>query len=241
MVFAFAAAVAAEVGPKDREDILRLAKARGRSAADAEALVEEVDRASARGLPQPPLVNKLKEGLAKGIPPARVQAVLRDLAGRLDRARELLGESRDASGSSRAIEVLADALGRGLTAEDVREIERQLRGGGSRPDTEILAFGAKSWALMREAGVDPQDGLSLLVEAVRQGYRAMDLLTLARELGRHRAELSRGQMNLEAVRESIRRGDPPERLFPTRDDRERPDRIPPERPTRVRPERPDTR
>jgi hypothetical protein len=140
--------LAAEVPMRDRQDITRLAEARGVAFADVAPLLGDIDRAAARGLPQDVLVNKLKEGLSKGVPPARVHAVLRDIVGHMDRASGLLGPVADAGLRTRAIEVLAEALGRGVTPEDVTRLARLAQ--GKTPATaESVAFGAKGWALLR--------------------------------------------------------------------------------------------
>jgi hypothetical protein len=233
-----AATARADVGPEDRRAIVRLIESRGGAAADVTPLIEEVNRASQRRLPQPPLVNKLKEGLAKGVPLGRIQAVLRDLVGRFDTARELLGGRLTEAASDRAIEVLAEALGLGITTHEVREIERLAQQGTKPVDGEALAYGAKSWALMKEAGISPDDGLALVAEAIRQGFRSAELVALGRELVGHREDLAAGRISLEAVRQAVARGERPERLFPPRDAAER---RRPERPEQQRRERPPRR
>ncbi|MER3423696.1 MAG: hypothetical protein C4293_11155, partial [Nitrospiraceae bacterium] len=66
---------------QDREEIGRLRVLHNRSAEDVDALVKQVEEAGARGLPQEPLLNKIKEGLAKGVEPKQIESVLRDMAG----------------------------------------------------------------------------------------------------------------------------------------------------------------
>jgi hypothetical protein len=229
--------LAAEVPMRDRQDITRLAESRGVASADLAPLLADIDRAASRGLPQEALVNKLKEGLAKGVPPVRVHAVLRDIVGHMDRASGLLGPVADAALRARAIEVLAEALGRGVTPDDVTRLARLAQ--GSTPATaESLAFGAKGWALLREAGITSDDGVPLMAEAMRQGFRSADILSLAREVSRRRDDFTSGRMTLESVREAVRRGERPERVLPP-ERPERPERVAPERPeTPERPERP---
>ena len=223
------APAAAEIGPAERQEIARLAEARGTAPSDVAPLVDEIDRAAARGLPATSLLNKLKEGLSKGVPPARVHGVLRDMASRMDVARDLLGAVPDEAARTRSIEVLAEALGRGATAADVKEIARLAKTDGG-PSSESLAFGAKSWALMREAGIPAAGGVGLVVEAMRQGFRPAELLTLAREVGARREDFETGRLSLDAVREAVRRGERPERVLPPQRP-ERPQR-PPDRPER---------
>lgn len=231
----------AQVGAGDRAEIVRLAESRGGTEADVAPLIQAVNGAVDRGLPQPPLVNKVKEGLSKGYPPARVQAVLSDLVGRMDGAREMLGSVPDEAMRARAIVVLAEALGRGITRDEFLELRRLVEDGGPPPEAERLAQGAKSWALLREAGFPAADALPLVAEAVRQGFRDTELIALAREAALRREDLA--ATGLGTLRDAVRRGERPERLFP-RDAPDTPERSPrverppaPERPERERPER----
>jgi hypothetical protein len=225
---------AAELRPEERQEVVTLAESRGHPAGDVAPLLEEIERAAAAGLPPAPLFNKVKEGLAKGVPPARVHTVLRDIAARMTTARRILGDTR-AADEARAVEVLGEALGRGATPEEVAEIAR-LTQTAPASDPTALAFGAKCWALLKEAGIAASDGLPLVADAVRQGFRGPELMLLAREVGRRRDDFASGRASLDAIRQGVQRGERPERLFPP----ERGTRVErPETPERDRPEAPE--
>ncbi len=210
--------------PPDLDDIARLSAAQGRSAEEIKPLIELANKAGERGLPPGPLVNKIKEGLAKGIEPARIEPVLREMAGRLETAQEILKElsgrglvDAGSGGRQRAVEVLAEALARGVVPDEVREIGRLAREGRLRLTQEALASGAKSLAVMKEGGVPSREGLSLVTEALRQGFRPSELVDLSRELKRRGRE---GGLPLQAVQEAVKRGDRPDQIF--REDRRGP-------------------
>jgi hypothetical protein len=230
----------AQVSARDREAIVRLAQSRGADEGDVAPLLDEVTRASERGLPQPTLLNKVKEGLSKGHPPARVQAVLKDLVGQLDAARGMLGNAGDEAMRTRAMVMLAEALGRGVTRPEFEELRRLAQEGAPPPQSEGLAIGARFWALLKEAGFSTA-ALPLVAETVRQDYRAADVATLAREMAARRDDLASGT-RLDALRQAVRRGERPERLLPPRDagaverPRVEPQRTP-DRPERQRPAR----
>jgi hypothetical protein len=111
---------------------------------------------------------------------------------------------------------------------------------------EGLASAAKGLSLIAEAKLPMREGTSVIVEAVRQGFGARDVMELGREIKRRERDFVAGRSTLRAVRDAIARGDRPEQLF--RDSRPEPVERPaatrpatPERPARPeRPERPET-
>lgn len=218
-------AVAQSVLPQDLDDIARLSAAQGRSAEDVKPLVELATKAGERGLPPGPLVNKIKEGLAKGVEPARIEPVLREMAGRLETAQDTLKELSGrglidtGGGRQRAVEVLAEALARGASPGEVREIGRLAQKGRPRLAQDALASGAKSLAVMKEGGIPSREGVSLVAEALRQGFRPSELADLGRELKRRARE---GGLPLQAVQDAVKRGDRPDQIFRDRGDRRGP-------------------
>ena len=230
----------AQVGSRDREEIVRMAQTRGIAEGDLAPLLDDVSRAAERGLPQPTLLNKVKEGISKGHPPARVHAVLKDLIGQLDAARGMVGNAGDDDMRSRAVVILAEALGRGVTPAEFEELRKLAEQGGPPRQPEALAIGARFWALLKEAGFTTA-ALPLVAETVRRDYRAADVAALAREMAARRDDLATGA-RLDALRDAVRRGERPERLLPPRDagtiERPRAERPPPpDRTERQRPAR----
>ncbi|WP_447977462.1 hypothetical protein [Candidatus Nitrospira bockiana] len=221
LVFSLASAAVGQaepISPQDRGEIERLRTAHNRPAEDVEALLGQVTRAAERGLPDEPLLNKVKEGLAKGVEPKRIETVLRDMAARMETAQAVLDElgRREGpadSGRRRAVEMLADAMARGMTADDARELVRQTREAKIRTSEEAFAAAAKGVAVMKEAGVPFKDGASLQAEALKQGFRSADLLELAREIKRRGREIQDGTLSLTQVQDAVRRGERPERIF----------------------------
>lgn len=205
---------------QDRDDIVRLRVARGGTAQEVAGLLEQAGKAADRGLPAELLANKIKEGLAKGVDPTRIEPVLGRLIGHLDAAQEIVkgSGSRDVaevSGAARtrALDVLAEAFARGLTPDEARELERQARQGTPRLTAESLAAGAKGLAVLKEAGIAVKEGVPLMSVAIQRGFRSADLVDLSRELKRRSSEIQSGKVRLKSLREAIARGDRPEQLF----------------------------
>jgi hypothetical protein len=228
-----------QISGADRDEVLRLGQTRGLSTADLTPLLQEIERASERGLPQPTLLNKAKEGISKGYPPSRVLGVVREFVGHLDTAREAIGAVGDEAARTRTTVMLAEALLGGVTRVEFQEIRRLAEEGGAAPRAEGLAVGARFWMLLKQAGFTTS-ALPLVAETVRQDFRAADVTALAREMAARRDNLAAAD-RLEALRQAVRRGERPERILPPRDAQrpvERP-RIEPQRaPERPQAERP---
>ena len=208
----------------DIEEIVRLRTSRGGAAGDVAPLIEQAAKAGERGLPADVVANKIKEGLAKGVDPKRIEPVLGQLIGHLDRAQEILKDTANRSSAepgsgprARAVETLAEALARGVTPDEIRELDRQARQGTQRLTPEGLAAGAKGLALIKEGGISTGDGRALVGEALQRGVKSSELVDLAREIKRRGGEFQSGRLRVQSVREAIARGDRLDQVF--RDDR----------------------
>jgi hypothetical protein len=180
-----------------------------------------VNKAGERGLPTESLANKVKEGLAKGVEPQRIDPVLRQMVNHFETAQEVLRETGSrgvAEGNRhRAVEMMAEAFSRGATAEEVRELARFSEDGRHKVTLETLAAGAKSLAVMKEGRIPSKDGTALVGEGLRQGYRPSELIDLSREVKRHGSEFQDGRASIHALREQVSRGERGDQLF--REDR----------------------
>ena len=205
---------------QDRAEIDRLRSAQGHSAEAVNPLLEQVTRAGEKGFPIESLANKLKEGLAKGVEPKRIEPVLRQMVSQFDSAKELLQESatkgvidQGHGNSHRALESLAEALGRGATVDEVRELARTGQHQGEKMSQDTLAMGAKSLAVMKEAHIPSKDSAAVVAEGMRQGFRPTDLADLAREMKRHGQDFREGRLTTQSIRDQISRGERSDRLF----------------------------
>ena len=219
---------------QDREAITRLGSSQGRSESEITPLLDHVSKAGERGLPTESLLNKMREGLAKGVEPKRIDPVLRQMTSRLESAHEVLEEAKGRGISEgnrqRAVETMAEALARGATVDEVRELSRLSQEGRHKATQEELAAGAKGLSVMKEGRIPSKDGAALVGEGMKQGYRSSELLDLSREVKRRGSDFEEGRASLKALREQVSRGERSDRLFKDDDrsgsggDRERGDR-----------------
>jgi hypothetical protein len=225
------------------------ATAQSVSTSEREALARIADEAAAKGLPSAPLTNKIQEGIAKGYGATRIEQVVRQMAAHLETSDQLLRElDPAAAGPVREVSLtrLAESLGSGVTANEIRELRRQMQA-ADRPAVsgESIASAARGLAYIREAKLPVKEGTGVMAAAVRQGFGPYEVLDLGREIKRRERDFIAGRATLNAVRDAIARGDRPEQLF-----RDRPEPVErpaasrpttPERPARPeRPERPET-
>jgi len=220
MVAAAAVPVAQTVSPSDREAIVQLQTARGGRVQDIDALIRVAEDVAAKGLPSAPVVNKIREGIAKGVPPARITPVVQQMVEQLHTADGIVREGTAPGGVAErmaAVTLLAEALGAGVTPAEVRELRRQSQPAGQPPiSAEAVASAARGLAFIKEARLPVMEGTALVSEAARRGFRGSDMLDLGREIKRRETDYQSGRSSLRALREAIARGDRIERLFPER-------------------------
>ena len=237
------------VSPAEREALIRLRQDRGGRSDEVDALLRRAEEVASQALPTEPITNKIREGLAKGADPQRIDAVLRQMIDSLRAADGLVGTlapRATATDARAAVVLLAEALGANVTADEIRELNRAVQSGDAAA-LERVAGSAKGLALIKEARLPDADGRLVMTEAVRRGYGRADLLDLGREIKRREREFQSGRMSLRVVREAIARGDRPEQIFRdarvepvTRPAATRPEAAGPTRPEPTRPERPPT-
>ena len=230
-------------------EISQMGAAQGRSAEEMQRFIEHAERLESQGLPPGPLLDKIKEGLAKGVEPNRMDSVLTKMSTNLESADGLLKETsgfQQLSPMSRArsLEVLSEAIGRGVSPEEVRTMRQAPGNTEIRP--EQLAYGAKGLALMKEGGVPAEARQNLMASAVRSGFDSPSLLNLGREV-KERREFRENPARLRELQSAVERGDSVEKFLGKQRSLHNPSRLEPrgqDRPgspqklERLRPDRP---
>jgi hypothetical protein len=246
-----AAQTVSSVSAADREALVRLRTDRGGRAEEVDALIRQADEVAAKGLPAAPLTNKIREGLAKGHDPKRIELVVRQITTHLETADRLVLETEPSSSASAreaSLVLLAESLGSGVTENDVREL-RRLAQSSEAPavSSDALGSAAKALAFIKQANLPMTEAVTLIAEAVRQGYRSHEVLDLGRDVMRRESEYRTGRASLRALWEAIASGARPEQLFREarpgvveRPGTARPEPVErPERPSRPEPSRPE--
>ena len=206
-----------------------LASPRSAVAQSMDDLIRQADTAGAKGLPVAPLKNKIREGFAKGHNPKQIEAVVNQMVQNLEAADRIARDVEPgATGAGResAVMLLADALGSGLTTDEIRELQRQAQA----PASQDLAGAAKGLSFIKEARLPVNEGTAVMSEAVHQKFRPYEMQDLGREIKRREADYRAGRVSLRSLRDAIAKGTRPETLL--RDSRA----AAPERPAATRPD-----
>ena len=220
------ALVGVGVAERDVADVIRQGAVRGVPASELIRLLDVVGQTKRRGLPASPVADKIKEGLAKGVPPERIESVASRIGGDLASARDIVRRAEQAgvrvgapADRERAVEAVADVLGRGVPPDDVESLAHRM-GGSSRAATmSRLQAGAQVTGDLVSMGVSPRAASDTVGAALAQG---MDQRDLERLPERFAQELRRGQSpedGAKRLREQIRPETPE-----TRGDHGSPDR-----------------
>lgn len=207
---------AQSVSASEREALVRLRTDRGGRADEVDALLRLTDEAAAKGLPAAPLINKIREGLAKGHDPKRIEPVLRQMASHLDTASRLVRETEPSAAGrlEESVTLLAESLGGGVTPDEVRELRRLAQVSGKPSmSAELLASSAKGLLFIKDAELPVTDATAVMAAAVQQGFRSHEILDLGREVRRREADYRTGRASLRVLRDAIARGDRPDQLF----------------------------
>jgi len=217
---------AADPLEQDLVALVRLGESQGRAPEDMKRLADQVQRARALGLPVEPLVDKIKEGMAKRIETPRIEQRLVLMINHMKLADTLLKETganknQAAAGRDRALSVLSEALERGVTADEVRSVHRDIGEGNREVRPDALAYGAKGMALMKEGGLTPDESRALAATALRKGVEPTNLMDLARELKGRGQELHDHPARLKDIQSAVERGQRMEKILG--DLRSRPD------------------
>ena len=105
--------------------------------------------------------------------------------------------SREAS-----VTLMAESFGSGVTPDQVRDLRRlsQPPAAGKPPaSADTVASAAKGLSLIEEARLPVPEGTAVMAEAVKQGFRSNEILSLAREVKRREADYRAGRASLTRV------------------------------------------
>jgi len=199
------------VAKRDVADVIRQGAVRGVPAPELIRLLDVVGQTKRHGLPPSPVADKIKEGLAKGVPPERIESVASRVAGDLASARDLVRRAEQAGvrvevpgNRERAVETVADVLGRGVPPDDVESLAQRI-GGSSRGATmSCFQAGTQATGDLVSMGVSPRAASDTVGTALAQGMNQRDIERLPERLAQ---ELRCGQApedGANRLREQIR-------------------------------------
>ncbi len=220
-------AVRAGVAERDVADLVQRGVRRNVQASDLVRLLDVVTQAKRQELPTGPVLDKMREGLAKQVPSDRIVTV----AARVDLVRRAERDGVRVEAPTervQAIEAIADALGRGVAPTAVGELSRRIaEAPRDRATMARLNVGGQVTADLVAMRVSPREAVETVGAALAQGFGVRDIVRLRERLAQ---ELKRGRTpddgaarlrdEIRAERPEAREGSPekdPSRDRPGRD------------------------
>lgn len=146
--------------------------ARGAPAPLVERVRALVAAAQEEGLPVEPIANKAVEGVAKRAPADRIVPVLEQLRERLRQGRAEVQAAGLTPPPGEVVAAAAEALGRGMTPEEVRELIR------SAPAPEAAAAGLTVAASLAAQGLEHRAATQAVHDAYGRGLGPAHLFEL---------------------------------------------------------------
>ncbi len=159
------------ISPKDLADILYHFNRHRLSRASGPMLFEVMEEGAAKGVPLSPLIDKVHEGLVKGVPPRLVTKALRKRLFALQNAGEIIGVLRAKRAlrrrprRARPFVVLSSYLEAGLSPKTLFT----LAGSQEVESMPHMMHGARAIWRLKVAGLSEGEGLGLVRAALRQG------------------------------------------------------------------------
>ncbi len=189
-----ASAISAGVPAEDVEVIVSRAVNRGMDARTINRFLDLGLSARKDGLPPGPLLDRIEQGLSKGVPAERIHAASERLAEKLGEARPVVDglikggmRSRGVAERDAAIASAARALEKNMTSRDIESIGSAVQG---RKGSVMLFTGAvDTAAYFTGSGMSPKTASHLVGNAVEKGYSLRDLGSLVKRMD---SEMKRG-------------------------------------------------
>ncbi len=189
-----ASAISAGVPAEDVEVIVSRATGRGMDAGTINRFLDLGASAKKDGLPAGPVLDRIEQGLSKGVPAERIQAASERLRQKLAEARPVVdgliragikprtGADRDA-----AIASSARALEKNMTSRDIENIGATVQ--GKKGSLGLLSGAVDAAAYFTGSGMSPKTASRLVTNAVGKGYSGRDLDSLVKRMD---SEMKRG-------------------------------------------------
>jgi hypothetical protein len=191
-------ALRAGVPAEDLEVIVMRGRERGAPAAAVRGLIDAAAVAGERNLPLRPVLDRIEQGLAKGVPPERIAAAAQQLAGHLAAAGPIVDSlekqglrTTSARERSDALEGVARARERSVPDDVIRRIGGQA---GERGRTMAQFDRAvQSLAFLTASGMTVDAAERVTAESVERGFTEKDYARLERSV--HETLAKGGTMN----------------------------------------------
>jgi hypothetical protein len=180
--------------------------------------LELAEGAYRRQLPVEPILNKIKEGLAKGVDETRIQGVARQLSLQLTMGKEMVDQVvqggvkiSNLKERERLIEAMALAQARDMKPKQIQRIIRASldRKGQTQPSISQLESAINTAATLKDLGIPTNLSINTVVTALDHHYTRAEWNRLEVLSGKFRQEGIPHQHLLELMKTGVTSGQPP--------------------------------
>jgi hypothetical protein len=176
-------AVAAGVPEDDAAVIISRGLEQGAGAVRTAEFLETAAQVQEQGLPVRLVLDRIEQGLSKGVPPERIAAVVQRLSGNLADARPLVQKMEksglaDGGGSDDAVETVARALERSITGEAIERTGDTVR--QQKGSMALFNRAVDTMTTFVGNGMPADHASRIIHTAMDRGYSERDLETMER-------------------------------------------------------------
>jgi hypothetical protein len=203
-----AAAINAGVPAEDVEIIVSRSVRRGADASTINRFLDTGILTKQKGLPVTPVLDRIEQGLSKGVPLDRIASASQQLASKIAAAQPIVddlirGGVKPKQGNEReaAIEATARALEKSVPPEDLKKMGDAIR--ERKGPLPLFTSAANTVAYFAGSGMSAKTSSNLVQNAVENGYSERDLDGMARQIN---DQMMRGMRPEDAAMQMQRQG-----------------------------------
>lgn len=182
LLAAFDRASLAGIPAEDSEIIISRAMDRGAGAEHVALFLEAATGLREKDLPIRLVLDRIEQGLAKGVPTERISLSVRKLAGTVEKARPLVqgikAGDAGAGESEKAIETVARALEKSITGEEISSTAEKVR--NRENSLALFNRAVDTMTIFAGNGMGAADASRLVQRALDRGYSERDLEIMER-------------------------------------------------------------
>ena len=180
-------AVDAGVPSDDVEIIITRGRERGADVVTTKKLLDTVVKVREQGLPMRPVLNRIEQGLSKGVPPERISAASERLAEKMAEAEPIVsglvrGGVKAESGRDReyAIETVARALEKAVSKDAITGAGDRVK--ERRGSVALFDKAVHTMTNLMDSGMSSGSASRIVHEAVKKGFSEKELTRMERDV-----------------------------------------------------------
>lgn len=171
----------------DVEIIITRGRERRVDAMTAKKLLDTAVKVREQGLPMRPVLNRIEQGLSKGVPPERISAASERLAEKMAEAEPIVSGLvrsgvKSESGRDReyAIETVARALEKAVSKDAITSAGERVK--ERRGSVALFDKAVHTMTNLMDSGMSSKSASRIVHEAVKKGFSEKDLTKMEREV-----------------------------------------------------------